>query len=248
MSDFIDVTEPTSLLRAPATPSEYSQGPILDVFNNCGDLASPTYWVMEACNTVFGFNPLDEVIQWFAGDWESFAKCGDIWDQLGKAVEAVSGNVRSGNKTLDSTWNGRAADAAYTYFHTCAAKLEEIRDEFGKLRTEYDHLAYSAYSTAEAINGCLSGIIDGLLITAVEMAAGTALSWTGAGAAVGYGLAALEIANMLRLWGQATEAIGNIQGIVNGAVGAVETIGATLYGTVSEFTKIGAYDHPSPSI
>ncbi|XUL88627.1 hypothetical protein ACQ86D_19885 [Streptomyces galilaeus] len=248
MSDFIDLTEPTSLLKAPSAPNEYSCGPILDTFNNCGDLMSPTYWVTEAYNAVFGFNPLDEVIQWFAGDWESFAKCGVVWDQLGKAVGAVSGNVRAGNKTLDLTWDGRAADAAYTYFHTCAAKLEEIRDEFGNLRTQYDHLAHSAYATAEAINGYLCGIIDGLLITAVELAAGTALSWTGVGAAVGYGLAALEIANMLRLWGQATQAVGNVQAIVNGAVGVVETIGAALYGTISEFTKIGEYDHLDPSI
>ncbi|MFJ2892925.1 hypothetical protein ACIO53_43570 [Streptomyces sp. NPDC087305] len=248
MSDFTDVIEPTTLLRAPSAPEEYAQGPILDTFNSCGDLMSPTYWLTEAYTAVFGFNPLDEAIKWFAGDWESFAKCGDVWGQLGQAVEAVSDNIRSGNRTLDKAWDGRAADAAYTYFHTCAAKLEEIRGEFDKLRTEYDHLAHSAYSTAQAVNGYLGGIIDGLLITAVEMAAGTTLSWTGVGAAVGYGLAALEIANMLRLWGQATQALGNVQGIVNGTVGVVETIGATLYGTISEFTKIGEYDHPSPAI
>ena len=211
MSDFTDVIEPTALLRAPSAPDEYAQGPILDTFNSCGDLMSPTYWLTEA-------------------------------------YSAVSENIRSGNRTLDKAWDGRAADASYTYFHTCAAKLEEIRGEFDKLRTEYDHLAHSAYSTAEAVNGYLGGIIDGLLITAVEMAAGTTLSWTGVGAAVGYGLAALEIAGMLRLWGQAPQALGNVQGIVNGSVGVVETIGATLYGTISEFTKIGEYDHPSPSI
>ena len=53
---------------------------------------------------------------------------------------------------------------------------------------------------------------------------------------------------MLSLWAKATQAIGTAQGIVNGSVGIVETIGATFYGTISEFAKIGEYDHPDPSI
>ncbi|MEV3861038.1 hypothetical protein AB0J38_42855 [Streptomyces sp. NPDC050095] len=248
MAEFADVVEPTTLLKAPSAPEEYSQGPILDTFNDCGDLMSPTYWVTEAYKAVFGFNPLDEVVQWFAGDWEAFAKCADVWHQLGGAVAAVSDNVDAGNKTLDLTWDGHAADAAYTYFHNFASKLDEIKGQFDKLKTEYENLSHAAYSTAEAISGYLGGIIDGLLITAIEMAAGTALSWTGVGAIVGYGLAGLEIANMLRLWGKATEGIGNAQGIVNGAVGVVETITATLYGTISDFAKVGEYDHPDPSV
>ncbi|QNS03770.1 hypothetical protein [Streptomyces xanthii] len=248
MSDFTDVKEPTSLLHAPKAPEEFSQGPILDTFNDCADLMSPTYWVTEAYNAVFGYNPLDEVVQWFAGDWESFAKCGDVWDQFGKAVAAVSDNVEAGNKTLDITWDGRAGDAAYKYFFELAGKLDEVKDQFDKLKTEYDHLSHAAYSTAEAIKGFLGGIIDGLLITAIEISAGTLLSWTGIGAAVGYGLAALEVANMLRLWAKATEAFGNAQAIVNGAVGVIETIAATLYGSLSTFPEVGAYDHPEPSI
>lgn len=248
MGDFADVIEPTTLLKTPSAPEEYSQGPILDTFNDCGDLLSPTYWLTEAYQAVFGFNPLDVVVQWFGGDWEAFAKCGDVWRQLGEAVAAVSDNVQAGNKTLDLTWDGHAADAAYAYFHKFASKLDQIKEQFDKLKTEYGHLSHAAYSTAEAISGYLGGIIDGLLITAIEMAAGTALSWTGAGALVGYGLAGLEIANMLRLWGNATQSIGNAQGIVNGAVGIVETIAATLFGTISEFTKVGDYDHPAATV
>jgi hypothetical protein len=248
MSGFSDVVEPTSLLTAPKQPEEFSQGAILDTFNTCSDLMSPTYWVTEAYNAIFGFNPLDEAVQWFAGDWESFSKCGDLWGQLAKASEAVSQNIGGGNKQLDATWDGNAADAAYNYFTKLARALADSKESLDKLKTEYEHLSHAAYSTAEAISGFLGGIIDGLLITAIEMAAGTALSWTGVGAVVGYGLAGLEIANILRLWSEATSAIGNAQGIVNGGIGVVETIGATLYGTSATLPEVGQYDHPDNKI
>ncbi|MGP4002261.1 WXG100 family type VII secretion target [Streptomyces sp. 8N706] len=244
MSGFADTAEPTKFLTPPKPPEEFSQGFLLDTFNDASDLMSPTYWITEAYNMIFGFNPLDEVIQWFSGDWESFVKCAELWENIGKACEAVADNLKSGNSSLDSTWNGNAADSAYVYFDELAKKLSGQKESYDSLAETYKHLAHAAYSTAEAIKGYISGIIDGLIIVGIEMAAGTLLSWTGVGAAVGYGLAALEIANILKLWGQATSAFGNAQGMVNGAVGVVETIGATIHGTFNNFpVPGGAYDH-----
>ena len=251
MSGFADSSEPTTFLTPPKQPEEFSQGLLLDTFNDCSDLMSPTYWVTEAYDMIFGFNPLDEVIEWFSGDWEALAKCAELWTNIGKACEAVSDNLKAGNTSLDATWNGNAADAAYVYFDELAKKLHGQKESFDALCTQYQHLAHAAYSTAEAIKGYLSGIIDGLLITALELAGGTLLSWTGVGAAVGYGLAALEIANIMRLWAQATSALGNVQAIVNGAVGVVETVGATLYGTFHGFpvpNSDSPYDHPNPAV
>ncbi|MET8679863.1 hypothetical protein ABZW18_20350 [Streptomyces sp. NPDC004647] len=249
MSGFADTAEPTTFLKPPNPPEEFSQGLLLDTFNDASDLMSPTYWITEGYNLIFGFNPLDEVIQWFAGDWESFAKCAELWQNIGKACDGVAGNLKAGNTSLDSTWHGRAADSAYVYFDELATKLSGQKDTFDSLADVYEHLAHAAYSTAEAIKGFLGGIIDGLLIVALELAAGTLLSWTGVGAAVGYGLAALEIANILKLWGQATSAFGNAQAIVNGGVGVIEALGATIYSSFSNFPiPGGSYDHPNQAI
>ncbi|MFE1952963.1 hypothetical protein ACFW9D_21145 [Streptomyces sp. NPDC059524] len=248
MAAFSDVTEPTASLRPPAEPEEFSQGWGLDLFNDCGDLVSPTYWVTEAYNAVFGFNPLDEVLESIAGDWEGFAKCADVWDQLGQASDALSQNITAGNATLDRTWDGRAADGACLYFSKLAGRLDELKEEFGKLHAEYDRLTHAAYSAFEAVKGYLGGIIDGLLIAAVEMAAGTALSWSGAGALLGYGLAALEITDMLSKWGLATKRIAAVQMMLNGGVGIVEGIGAAIYGLFVTFDKLGQYDHPAATV
>jgi hypothetical protein len=246
VSGFSDIAEPSSRLTPPRTPDEFSQGPLLDIFNDASDLVSPTYWITEAYDAVFGFNPLDEVIQWFAGDWESFAKCAEVWENVGKACDDIAKNLKSGNKALDATWNGNAADAAYVYFDELAQRLIGSSETFGSLADAYKYLAHAAYSAAEGIKGVLGGIIDGLIIVGVEMAAGTLLSWTGAGALVGYGLAALEVARILNLWGDATKMFGNAQAIVNGGVGVLEGLGASIYSHLQDFPEVGAtYDNPA---
>ncbi|MEU6098277.1 hypothetical protein [Streptomyces sp. NPDC047079] len=246
MSGFSDTVEPSSRLTPPKTPEEFSQGPLLDLFNDVSDLVSPTYWITEAYNAVFGFNPLDEVIQWFAGDWESFAKCAEVWENIGKACDDIAKNLGSGNTALDATWNGNAADAAYVYFDELAKKLNQSGQTFGSLADTYKYLAHAAYSTAEGIKGFLGGILDGLIIVGVEMAAGTLLSWTGAGALVGYGLAALEITRILNMWGEATKMFGNAQAIVNTGVGTLEGLGAAVYSHLQNFPSVGAaYDNPA---
>lgn len=137
---------------------------------------------------------------------------------------------REWNSSLDSTWAGNAADAAYIYFDELAKKLTGCRETFDSLQSTYERLAHADYSTAEAIKGVLGGIMDGLIIVGVEMAAGTLLSWTGAGALVGYGLAALEITRLINLWGDATKLFAQAQTIVNGGVGVLESLGAEIYG------------------
>ncbi|MEU4655658.1 hypothetical protein AB0G32_17225 [Streptomyces sp. NPDC023723] len=246
MSGFSDVAEPASRLTSPKAPEEFSQGALLDLFNDMSDLVSPTYWITEAYNAVFGFNPLDEVIQWFAGDWESFAKCAEVWENIGKSCDDIAKNLSSGNTALDSTWNGHAADSAYVYFDELAKKLNQSGETFDSLADTYKYLAHAAYSAAEGIKGYLGGILDGLIIVGIELAAGTLLSWTGAGALVGYGLAALEITRILKLWGDATQTIGTAQAVVNGGVGTLEGLGAAIYGHLQNFPQVGGtYDHPA---
>jgi uncharacterized protein YukE len=246
VSGFTDTAEPSSRLTPPKAPEEFSQGPLLDLFNDVSDLVSPTYWITEAYNAVFGFNPLDEVIQWFAGDWESFAKCADVWQNIGKACDDIAKNLSSGNTALDSTWNGHAADSAYVYFDELAKKLDQSGQTFDSLADTYKYLAHAAYAAAEGIKGYIGGILDGLIIVGIELAAGTLLSWTGAGALVGYGLAALEVTRILKMWGDATEMFGNAQAIVNGGVGTLEGLGAAIYSHLQNFPAVGGtYDNPA---
>ena len=66
-------------------------------------------------------------------------------------------------------------------------------------------MADSVWSISEAIGGIIKGLIDAAIIAGIAAAAGTVTSATGVGAIVGYGVAAVEVAYMLKLWGQATQ-------------------------------------------
>ncbi|MFI7010682.1 hypothetical protein [Streptomyces sp. NPDC050145] len=248
MAEFPDVVAATSFLHPPSGKAEYSLGPALDLANECLDLASPSYWVTEACNLVFGFNPLDEAMKWLAGDWEAYSRCGQVWGQVGKATGAISENITAGNTTLDRTWDGHAADAAFTYFHDLSTRLDAIETEFDTLRGAYEKAAEAAYFAAKAVKDCLSALSDELLILSLEMAAGAALSVTGVGAVIGYGLAGLQIASLLKQWARATEVLGKAQGIVLAAAAVLDTSAAAIAKITTEFVQVNAYDHPAPGV
>ncbi|MZD10464.1 hypothetical protein GTW43_36120 [Streptomyces sp. SID5785] len=248
MSEFADVADATSFLKAPSGLAEYSLGPALDLANECLDLASPTYWMTEVLNAVFGFNPLDEVMKALVGDWEAYSRCGQAWGHVGEAFGALAQNITAGNTTLDRTWDGHAADAAFTYFYGLSSRLSDIGAEFDTLRGGYEDAAQAVYFAAKALKDYLSGLSDKAVIAALELAAGSALSVTGVGAVIGYGLAGLEVAAMLKQWGRATELLGKTQGLVLGAVATVEVASSAITKLTTEFVKVSAYDHPAPTV
>lgn len=246
MSGFADTTEPTIHLKPPKLEGdEFSRGLFIDGFNTASDLVSPTYWINEGIKLVFDKNPLDAVLEQFAGDWEAFFECSQAWDNLAKCVDAMAANIASGNKSLDASWDGNAADSAFVYFDELVNKLDELQKSLGELSTAYEQLSTGMYSAAMALRTLLLMIIDDLVLLAIELAAGTALSWTGVGAVVGYGLAALQIVRLINLWGDLTSQLSAAQQIVNVASGVVQGIGGTIYSGMVKFPVPGqTYDHP----
>ncbi|MCK1794516.1 hypothetical protein MTQ01_00420 [Streptomyces sp. XM4193] len=246
MSGFADTSEPVHYLKPPKLEGdEFSRGLFVDGFNTVSDLVSPTYWINEGIKLVFDKNPLDAVLEWFAGDWEAFFECSQAWENLAKCVNAMASNIDSGNKSLDATWNGNAADSAFIYFEQLVGKLDELESSLAELCAAYQNLSTGMYSAAMFVRTLLLAMGDALVLLAIELAAGTALSWTGVGAVVGYGLAALEIARLIKLWGDLTKQLTTAQQLVNAASGIVQGVGGTLYSGMVKFPVPGqTYDHP----
>jgi hypothetical protein len=239
---FADVAEPASHLKAPGKPDEFHSP--FELLNQASDLISPTYWVNEILNAATGFNPMDKAKEYFAGDWESYAKCGVVWENLGKLCADIAKNIDAGNGELDATWDGNSADAAFNYFKALADRCDELQSDLDTLKTQYGIVSHGVWSTAEAVGAILGQIGDMAATAAISAAAGTLLSWTGWGAAVGYGLAAVEILRIIDLWGDATKLVNEAQLITNGAVGVLETVGGELSGKLHNFPLPGgAYDN-----
>lgn len=229
---FTDVVEPTSRLKVPGTPDEFKSP--LEALNKASDLISPTYWMNEIISASTGFNPLDKSKEYFAGDWEAYAKCGEAWENLGKMCTDISRNISSGNVELDGSWDGNAADSAFDYFQKMADRCDELQSDLEALSTQYGVVAQGVWSTAEAVGAILGQIGDAAATAAIAAAAGTLTSWTGWGAAVGYGVAGLEIIRIIDLWGEVTKTVNSAQLMVNGAMGLIETVGGELVGKLQD--------------
>ncbi|MEE4490198.1 hypothetical protein [Streptomyces sp. BE230] len=240
---FSDITEPTAHLTPPKDPTE-TFNPV-KLVNQAADLISPTYWVNEILNMALGFNPMDKTKEYFAGDWEAYAKCGEVWQNLGKLCVDVSKNIDTGNLSLDRTWDGNAADAAYVYFKDIAARCDDLQSELDALKTEYAIVSQGVWAAAEAVGSIIGTIGDTAAVAAIAAAAGTMMSWTGWGAAVGYGLAAVEIIEIIELWGKATATLNKCQLITQGSLAIIASAGGTLATKFADFPlPSSAYDNP----
>ncbi|MGC4866404.1 WXG100 family type VII secretion target [Micromonospora sp. DT53] len=196
---FADMWDVTASLTPPPEPSNPP--------NALGwmDNISPTSWAMQGFDVVFGFDPISWLQERLFGNWEALATMQPVLTNVGSALHDLALNTQTGAATLRQVWQGQAGDAAYSYFTQLSTAAAALRGPLNDIGNEYKAMADSVWSISEAIGGIIKGLIDAAIIAGIAAAAGTVTSATGVGAIVGYGVAAVEVAYMLKLWGQATQ-------------------------------------------
>ncbi len=209
------------------------------------DALSLAHWVNEAFDAVFGFNPVEAVQKQFVGDWERLAQTGVAIANLAGATYDIAFNVQSGDIALNRAWDGNAADAAHRYFTDLANAVGQLREPLQEIARQYESTAHAVWSAAEAVGNIVKALVDVALVAGIAIAAGTATSATGIGALVGYGVAGLEVVEMIRLWGAATTTVQKIGILINAFVAVVESQLAQLDDVRAFPLPAGAgYDHP----
>ncbi|OJF12583.1 WXG100 family type VII secretion target [Couchioplanes caeruleus] len=236
---FADPRFPESHLKPPPEPENPS--------NPLGwmDYLSLSSWAAKGCDIIFGFDPIGEMQEKLFGDWEALASMQAVLTNSGSALHDLAANIQSGATTLQSTWRGNAGDTAYRYFTDLATAVDALKDPLNKIGEAYRVMAESVWAAGEAVGGALKGLIDSAVVAGIAAAAGTITAETGVGAVVGYGIAGVEVANMLRLWGEATKFAQN-------ATAAVLLFRSVLTGTLSDLEMVklpvigggAGYDHP----
>jgi hypothetical protein len=131
--------------------------------------------------------------------------------------------VQGGANSVHAAWQGMAADAAYAHLTGTATAIESLVDPLKQISAQFDTIAHGVWSSAEAITGWVKGMIDAAIIAGIAAAAGTITAETGVGAIIGYGVAAVEVCELLDMWAQATAAMTNLYSIVQGALGIIES-------------------------
>lgn len=210
-----DVENPLRSVRCPETPAEFSEGP-LKILSVAGDFISPSWWINEAINFVWGFNPLEYVTRHVAGDWESFARCALVWEQLGNATDAIGKNVHNGLTWVSDGWQGNAADAAVGYFDHTQQALASTGELFHEYYRVYYDVASDVWLGAKSIADLLKVASDKLISVGLKLLSAKALSPTGVGAQILWGLVAYDIFRLLNLWSDVLDVVGKVQLVVAG--------------------------------
>jgi hypothetical protein len=188
------------------------------------DDISISNWMLKGFDFVFGFNPLDKASEFFMGDWQAVAKGGVAIGRAADALHDLGYNVQGGAVTLRGGWTGVAADAAYQHFTGLAGGIDDLVNPMREMSKQFDSIAHGVYSISEAVTGWLKGIADAAIIAGIAATAGTVTAETGVGAVVGYGVATVEVCEMLNMWADATSAMSKAYGLVQGAVGAIDAL------------------------
>jgi hypothetical protein len=212
------------------------------------DNISVSDWALKGFDFVFGFNPLDKVSAFFIGDWQAVAKGGKALGHAGEAFDDLGYNVQGGAIAVHGAWQGGAADTAHAHFTGTASGAESLVDPLKQISVQFDTIAHGVWSSAEAVTGWVKGMIDAAIIAGIAAAAGTITAESGIGAIVGYGVAAIEVCELLDMWAQATAAMTNLYSIVQGALGIIESQLAFLHSAqLPDTSTFQAYQSPFPS-
>ncbi|MFF9477264.1 hypothetical protein [Streptomyces sp. NPDC014733] len=244
---FADVAEPAGRLVNPKLNEDKDEpGGLYRDLTAYGDVLSPSAMISKGLELAFDFNPVDEAKKLLGGSWEEYAKCAKAWGALGDFCDELAQNIESGNKALDSTWSGNAADSAYVYMSTLAKDVSSMKEGFDELKKQYEVVTEAVWNAAEACGDLLSGILDLALTAAITAAAGASTSFTLVGPVIAAGAIAGEIAAMITLWGRISALITQVQTCVSGSVGVVTGLTHLHDANMVKFPLPGkGYDSPA---
>ncbi|MFI0351768.1 hypothetical protein [Actinomadura sp. 9N407] len=184
---FKDGVDPQSKLTPPVAPE---MSPVTKLLKNpfgVLDYFSPTNAVLEVWKLLGFTDPIDEYVKVLGGDWEAVHKAGTAMINIADCIGAISSNIDYGNRSLDESWHGRAADASFQYFSTLHAILNRQATEFKQLGQGYRQVAEAMWQLADTGGSLIKGMIDTAVIVALAAStagAGVAAAETGVGAIV----------------------------------------------------------------
>ncbi|MFG2092888.1 hypothetical protein [Streptomyces sp. NPDC048612] len=254
-SDFTDRSSSTDRLKSTDVDENYFQewggefmlNPVSKAGGTLLDFGSPTGIVTEALKFAGIVDVFDKPVQALGGDWEGYLKASVAWGNIANFCEDVADNIQWGNRSLDESWHGNAAETAWRYFHEIGQKLKGAAESFRSLQQHYDQIARMVYSAAELTKGVIVMICD-LAVQAIlfniAMAAALASVYGSAAAPV---LEALAMSRVMAALKKYTEMLMILEKLVTGVhavIGLVFAASAGLCSQVKDFPRPGSgYDH-----
>jgi hypothetical protein len=218
------MSDPSRLLAAPSTPDEsLSNGFVnpVDIFN----YVSPSAWINSGIEKATGIDIFGYFTDAVTGEWDAMWKFGEAMGHLADCMQELGIDVQQGAIDVDGEWDGNAADAAYQYFSTLAAAISGQQHDLRQIQKDYHKAAMGAWQLSNQLGNILQAIADKFLIAGIAAAAGTATASTGVGAVAGYGIASIQVLQMLKLFNDASVKINTAGSVIVGLFGGGMAIG-----------------------
>lgn len=130
------------------------------VLNSITDATSMAGMVLRVVEELTGRKPIEELVEFVSGDWESFSRCADVWGSVAKTLEDVAYNIDHGNAAMDHGWSGHASEAAYGYFAKLADALMDLSRKFETLEETYKKYANFVFMTTSILADLVKMLID----------------------------------------------------------------------------------------
>ncbi|MFD3592192.1 WXG100 family type VII secretion target [Nocardia sp. NPDC058640] len=234
---------PISTLSAPS-PNDPIPDLVELIIN--GNIVSPSYWVNYILNATFGIDILKDTTNKFAGDWQALQTAGAAVGNMSDYIREYSAAISQASRTVDSSWNGNAAESAQDYFKNLSTALTESAVALKDVSATIDEYALSSYYMAQFICGKIQDIYDFAIIWAIKAAASAAMASTGVGAvgsAFTMASGAYEVAQMIASWqkvlGKFTELVFASEAAAAIIVGGAASVSSTSIPQLAGAT----YDH-----
>lgn len=181
-------TTPSSVLdvQGPTAPSEAREFEdyVAEILTT--DWLSPSAAVNQLIDFFFDYDPVEEVVKNFSGNWNSMYLCASALDNLGAYFKGMSLMIPQSASMGINNWTGNVADAALGYFSRLGEQCAPWMDAVQAPGNSYRVVADSMKIWAEALGSAMTTIMDALLFAIVCAAGGTALIETVIGAIIGY--------------------------------------------------------------
>jgi uncharacterized protein YukE len=236
--------DPTRHLTPPTHAAEIPENGFYD-WTSVLDYFSPSFWLFEIVKELTHVDVLEELLAPVSGHWEQVSEYGDALNKLSLCLTDTGRDLHAATNALRPGWKGNAADAAFRYFDSAKTSLEGYANVLGALQTEYQDVALKMWTNCEAAKTIAEQILDDALFAAIAITAGTVTAQTGAGPLIGYGLAALKIANIVERIHEGTKVVRVGKALVDGLTSTSEVLSKQMQDIRQVPPIRAAYDHPA---
>ncbi|WP_049793727.1 hypothetical protein [Hoyosella subflava] len=199
--------------------------PIPDILENAlgfTQYVSPAYWLGIAVDTVFDFDPWQQIAEAIAGDWESLQRAGLSLANIAEFNSRFENVLNDGSGVLAKSWAGEASDAARHYFADLAQSVGGQSAAIASIGRQLQTLAVGMYEMSQVISSLARALVDYLIMLGIELAATAGLTMTGAGvpaAAIVGAAAYYQIYNILHMWQKIANCIDSAWNLAQTTVG-----------------------------